>query len=88
MQRLERLIQEPIQIEHVRPAPGEKGTGDAQRRVGARDLAPFEIDEQRRSLRGELRLLGQLLKELCHARVNRHRSHGTTRTFERCARPE
>ena len=55
MERLQRLVEQPVQVEHVRAAPGEERSDDAQRRVAALHLAPLEIDEDGRALRRVLR---------------------------------
>src|SRR5258707_808799 len=63
MERLQRLVEEPVQVEHVGAASGQERSDDGQRRVAALNLAPLQVDEYGRALRRILRLAGKLADE-------------------------
>ncbi len=60
---MQRLVQQPVQVEHVRATAGEQPAHDPHRRISPAHLATLEINQQRRSLRRILRLPGKLRKE-------------------------
>jgi hypothetical protein len=72
MEGLQRLVEEPVQVEHVRAAPRQERSHDSQRRVAALHLAPLEIDEHGRALRRVLGCLRQLGHEPRDAISNSH----------------
>ena len=57
VQGVQRLVQQPIKVEHVGAAPGEQRLRDPEGRIRAHDLALLEVDEDSGALRGELRFL-------------------------------
>ncbi len=85
MERLERLVEQAIEVEHVRAASSEERFRDPQRRVGARHLASFEVDEDGGALGRELRLLRHFGQELRYAVANGHYRDGTTPAGRRYA---
>ena len=71
---MQRFIQEAVQVEHVRAAAGEQRPDDVDRGEATRDLAPLEVDKDRRPLRRVLRLFRQLGDEPGDAIANTHLS--------------
>src|SRR5437588_8324096 len=71
MERLERRIEEVVQQEHVHAASAEECLHHAAWHPGAADFAALEIDEDRLSLRGELRLGGEPLDQAVDTRSDR-----------------
>ncbi len=72
MQRLQGLVEQPVQVEHVGAPSRQERADHGQRRVAALHLAPLEVDEHRRALRRVLRGLRQLGHEARDAVPNRH----------------
>ena len=59
----------------VRPvgaAPAEQRPGHANRRVGGHGRAALEVDEQRRALRGKLRVARHVAQQPIDSRTNAH----------------
>src|SRR5687768_3134805 len=73
MERLEGLVQQAVQVEHVRAPPGEERACDANRRVAAGHLSTLEVDEDGSALCRILRLLRQLGHEPGDAIAGVHR---------------
>src|SRR5215471_12735675 len=63
MERLQRLVEQSMEVVHVRAAAGKQRAHDRQRRIAALHLAALEIHEHRRALRRILRILRQLSQQ-------------------------
>ena len=72
MERLQSLIEQIVEEEHVDAATAEERLHDTARHPGPADFAALEIDEDRLSLRGELRLGGEPRDQAVDARSDRH----------------
>ena len=72
MQRVQGLVEQPVQVEHVRAAPREQRPDDRKGRVSASHLPALEVDEDGRPLRRVLRRLGQFRHEPRHAIAHGH----------------
>ena len=78
MQREERLVEQPVQVEHVGAPSREQVVHDTQGCEAAQDLTLLEVHEDGGALGGILRLLRQFGHQPCHALPNAHCANGTT----------
>ena len=72
MDRLERLIKQVVEQEHVHAAPAEEGLDNAEGDVGAPHFLMLEVDEDRLALRRKLRLGSEPPEERIDTRVDGH----------------
>ena len=70
--RLERLIEQVVQQEHVHAASAEERGHDAVRNPGAADFLTLQVDEDRLALRRELLLGSEPWEKRVDARSNGH----------------